>query len=202
MSPDEHIAIGDAASCSLWRKTGAIGHFRAHDVASGAEHGCKRAVGPMDGSTWSSYRLATQRGEEPPFFLEPYTPAHWQACFTRAGFGILARYCSSVQQDLAVDDARLAGVERRAAAAGIRLRSFDPDCAERELLAMHALAEEAFRDAFLFSRSRARHSSRSTRGCCRSRAPSWCNLPSKTASWSRSYSRAQSTRSCTRTASR
>jgi len=162
MSPDEQIAIGDAASCSLWWKTGAIGHFRADDVASGAEllraacarlarRGCTRAVGPMDGSTWHAYRLVTERGEEPAFFLEPYTPAHWQACFAQAGFGVLARYCSSVQDGLDVRDARLVGVERRAAAEGVRIRPFEPARGEQELGAMHTLAEQAFRDAFLFT---------------------------------------------------
>lgn len=160
--PDEHLALGDEASCSLWWKNGAIGHFQARDAGSGAElltaasarlaaHGCARAVGPMDGSTWRSYRLVTERGTEPPFFLEPDTPAHWQACFSRAGFGPIARYCSSVQEDVALSDARLDGVAARAAAAGIRIRCFDPGRAEHELGAMHALAEEAFRDAFLHS---------------------------------------------------
>ncbi len=162
MSPDEHLSLGAAASCSLWWRSGAIGHFRAQDAESGAEllrracarlveRGCKRAVGPMDGSTWHDYRLVTERGAEPAFFLEPDTPAHWTGCFARAGFGVLARYRSGLQDDLAVDEARLAGVARRAAAAGIRLRHFDPDRAGRDLGAMHALALEAVRDAFLFS---------------------------------------------------
>jgi hypothetical protein len=162
MSPDERLAIGDVASCALWWTTGAIGHFQAVDAESGAEllgtacarlaeHGCKRAVGPMDGSTWATYRLVTTRGEEPAFFLEPHTPAHWHPCFIRAGFSVLARYCSSLQENLATDGTRLTAIERRAAAAGIRLRTFDPNHSERELLAMHALAQESFRDAFLFS---------------------------------------------------
>ena len=162
MRPDEQLSLGDTVSCSLWWRTGAIGHFRAHDVDSGVEllrracarlaaRGCARAVGPMDGSTWRNYRLVTERGEEPPFLLEPDTPAHWPECFARAGFGVLARYCSSLQDGLEGDEARLAGVAERAAAAGIRMRHFDPDRAGRELGAMHALALQAFRRAFLFT---------------------------------------------------
>lgn len=162
MNPCEHLSLGAAASCSLWWSTGAIGHFRAHDAESGAEllrracarlaeRGCTRAVGPMDGSTWHSYRLVTERGDEPPFFLEPDTPAHWNECFARAGFSVLARYCSSLQHDLGQSDARLESVARRAAAADIRIRTFDPDHAARDLAALHALAQEAFRDAYLFS---------------------------------------------------
>jgi hypothetical protein len=161
--PDAHLVLEDGtAHCSLWWASGAIGHFRARDAESGAgllsaacarlaERGCVRAVGPMDGSTWRAYRLVTERGEEPPFFLEPDTPAHWGECFARAGFSVLARYCSSLQSDLAVDEVRLAGVAHRAAAAGIRMRHFDPHNAGRDLGAMHALAQGAFRHAFLFS---------------------------------------------------
>lgn len=160
MSPDEQLSLGDAAACSLWWQSGAIGQFRADDAESGAqllrracarlaERGCTRAVGPMDGSTWCNYRLVTERGAEPAFFLEPDTPAHWAECFARAGFGVLARYCSSLQDGLAVDGVRLARVASRTA--GIRLRHFDPEHAERDLGAMHALALEAFRNALLFS---------------------------------------------------
>lgn len=165
--PDEHLVLDGAcgepaAHCSLWWSTGAIGHFRAADATSGArllsaactrlaERGCARAIGPMDGSTWRRYRLVTERGEEPPFFLEPDTPDHWRESFAQAGFSVLARYCSSLQDGLTHRDARLDGVARRAAASHIRIRPFDPDRAERDLGAMHALALEAFSGAFLFS---------------------------------------------------
>ncbi|MDH3320134.1 MAG: N-acetyltransferase [Betaproteobacteria bacterium] len=164
--PDAHLVLDGArgepaARCSLWWSAGAIGHFSAADAASGerllraacarlADHGCARAVGPMDGSTWQRYRLVTERGEEPPFFLEPDTPDHWRECFARAGFSVLARYCSSVQDDLTHRNARLDGVARRAAASDVRIRAFDPGHAERDLGAMHALALEAFSGAFLF----------------------------------------------------
>lgn len=161
--PDAHLVLEDGeAHCSLWWPSGAIGHFGAGSAESGArllhaacarlaERGCRRAVGPMDGSTWRSYRLMTERGVEPPFLLEPDTPAHWAECFARAGFRVLARYSSSLQDDLAHGDARLAQVACRAAESGIRIRQFDPDHAEHELGAMHALAQDAFRHAFLFS---------------------------------------------------
>jgi predicted N-acetyltransferase YhbS len=175
-APDAHLVLeGDhdeaAARCSLWwrntpvherRRVGAIGHFSAADGERGARlllaacaqlgaRGCGLAVGPMDGTTWRGYRLVTERGEEPPFFLEPDTPGHWPGCFARAGFSILARYCSSLQEDLHVRDPRLEAVALRMAEAGVRIRSIDRARAERDLRAIHTLAIEAFRDAFLFS---------------------------------------------------
>lgn len=165
--PDAHLVLdgeqGEAAArCSLWWRTGAIGHFSARDGASGerlllaacarlAERGCTRAVGPMDGNTWRRYRLVIERGDEPPFFLEPHTPGHWTEAFTGAGFSVLARYCSSMQEDLRVSDERLRAVEHRAAEAGVSIRTFDRDDAEHDLRRMYALAVEAFRGGFMYS---------------------------------------------------
>jgi L-amino acid N-acyltransferase YncA len=174
--PDAHLVLagddGDAATrCSLWwrstpllggRRIGAIGHFRALDGESSARlllaacaqleaRGCGMALGPMDGNTWRRYRLVIERGDESPFFLEPDTPDHWPDCFAHAGFSVLATYCSSVQENLRLRDERLHAVDRRAAEAGIRIRTFDREDTERELRSMHELAVEAFQHGFLFS---------------------------------------------------
>ncbi|MBV9712853.1 MAG: hypothetical protein JO011_18285, partial [Ktedonobacteraceae bacterium] len=88
---------GIQARCSLWWKNvpqlpdqriGLIGHYAAYDTASAvsllqlackelARQGCTLAVGPMDGSTERRYRLLSERGTEPPFFLEPDNPDDW-----------------------------------------------------------------------------------------------------------------------------
>jgi hypothetical protein len=170
--PDAHLLLEDhRASCSLWwrrtpehegQRVGAIGHFAAADVESGATllaaacarlaaRGCRLAVGPMDGSTWRNYRLVLERGEEPPFFLEPDSPIHWPQCFARAGFSAAATYCSSVQENLRFEDRRLQLVERRAAQAGVRIRNLDLANPERDLADIHEIALAAFAGAYLFS---------------------------------------------------
>src|SRR5688572_2838826 len=103
-----------AARCSLWwrnppaypgQRLGVIGHYGASNGEAGAQllalaceqlavQGCTMAVGPMDGNTWQRYRLVTQQGQEPPFFLEPENPADWPDHFARGGFMTLARYFS------------------------------------------------------------------------------------------------------------
>jgi L-amino acid N-acyltransferase YncA len=171
--PDVHLALeGESgARCSIWwrdtpeheaQRVGAIGHFSAADAESGAAllrgacerlaaRGCRVAVGPMDGNTWRRYRVVVERSDEPPFLLEPDTPPHWGECFARAGFAPLATYRSSVQDDLGQRDDRVQAVARRAAAAGIRIRSLDCNHVERDLCGMHALALSAFSASFLFS---------------------------------------------------
>ncbi|MCC5828440.1 MAG: GNAT family N-acetyltransferase [Phycisphaeraceae bacterium] len=124
---------GPSARCSLWwrpgpaqndGKPGIIGHFHADDVESGAdildhacrlltEHGCGQALGPMDGDTWHTYRLIVERGDQPPFFLEPDHPRYFVECFTRARFRPEANYYSSIIQPPTMKNARLSRIEQR-----------------------------------------------------------------------------------------
>src|SRR5262245_39955865 len=93
--PDELLLAWDgaavAARCGLWfRQPGVVGHYFAASAAAGEAilaaacerlrgQGCTQAIGPMDGNTWERYRLVTERGDEPPFFLEPDNPDDWPA---------------------------------------------------------------------------------------------------------------------------
>src|SRR5688572_8167880 len=95
--PDAHWQlVGEErvlGRCSLWwnkvpgwkgHRVGMIGHYAAQGEGASvflnhackylAEKGCSLAVGPMDGSTWRSYRLITRFGDEPRFFFEPDHP--------------------------------------------------------------------------------------------------------------------------------
>ena len=159
------------ARCSLWwtaaprlgcDRAGTVGHFAAVDKPAGAamlEHaceelaarGCTQAVGPMDGSTWRRYRLLTERGAEPPFFLEPDNPDEWPDYFVSVGFKPLARYYSALCTDLTLADPRLSRVVPRMERAGIHIRSIDPARFESELRAIHGLSLISFRNNFLYT---------------------------------------------------
>jgi GNAT superfamily N-acetyltransferase len=159
-----------AARCALWwqgtppyesYRLGLVGHYYARNQAAGVEvlrlachelatHGCTLAVGPMDGSTWRRYRLITERGAEPPFFLEPDNPDDWPGHFTSAGFAPLTHYYSA----LAVDpepDPRAAELAARLEGEGISLRELRPGRFEDELRAIYALSRQCFRDNFLYT---------------------------------------------------
>lgn len=175
-SPSRHLALLDAgggllARCSLWRArdargapttAGLIGHYAALDADAGTKlldhastwhqaQGCDRVIGPMDGSTWHRYRLLTERGTEPPFFLEPDNPDDWPRHFTDAGFVPLATYTSALNSDLdRVDprsDRRRAELERN----GITLRTIDIERFDVDLTAIHELSLVAFARNFLYS---------------------------------------------------
>lgn len=174
-APDAHrilAADGEVlAHCSLWwrqagsiagAKVGAIGHYAARDASAAqrilrhacdalAREGCRLAVGPMDGTTWRRYRFVSERGSEPPFFLEPDNPDEWPGHFQDAGFTPLARYYSAVTDHL---DRRDPDLPRRAesfARRGIRIRSWDPADAERELRCLYAVSRVSFRNNLLFA---------------------------------------------------
>jgi hypothetical protein len=94
-------------------------------------------LGPMDGSTWAKHRLVVESDGRPPFLMEPENPAHFAEAFEQSGLKVVSRYVSAVRPaDVAVSAS--------VAPAGIRLRDFNPDKAEEELIRIHALSLEAF----------------------------------------------------------
>jgi GNAT superfamily N-acetyltransferase len=105
----------------------------------------------MDGNTWQRYRLVTDRGTEPPFFLEPDNPDDWPAHWSAAGFAPLATYHSAVATDLAARDPRAGETARRLAERGITLRSLDHADFDSEMAKLHALSLVCFANNFLYT---------------------------------------------------
>ncbi len=158
------------ARCSLWwsglpehegHRLGYLGHYAACDSSSAAElldracaqlaQHCTLAVAPIDGNTWNRYRLLTERGTEPPFFLEPDNPDEWPAHFTSNGFTPLANYYSALNADLHRSDPRTEEMMRRLTDRGVRLRCLDLARFESELRALWRLALSSFQQNFLYT---------------------------------------------------
>ena len=103
-APDFHFYLKEnhevLACCSIWIHTdmidekgvraGAIGHFEACNEDSAKivlmeacsklqAEGAAYVIGPIDGSTWNSYRLVTHSDGSMPFLMEPkYKPGYSQ----------------------------------------------------------------------------------------------------------------------------
>ncbi len=172
---DAHIVVlrGEmmVARGSLWwsvvppltnETPGVLGHFAAVDETATRElleaavdqlrgNGCTRAIGPMDGNTWRRYRLLTERGSEPTFFLEPDNPDSWPRWFAAAGFTTLATYFSALNDDLSVTDPRLPRTWARLEAVGVRLRSLNPADFTAELQRIYAVSAVSFRENYLYT---------------------------------------------------
>ncbi len=179
-APDAHwVLLQDecvTGHCSLWWREvppdsraalGLIGHYNVRDGEAAqrlldhaceqlAQQGCAIAIAPMDGSTWRPYRLLSQRGSEPSFFLEPDNPDAWCGQFRAAGFTPLANYRSALNAHLVADplqlDPRLSAVSDRLYQSGIKVRSLlNTRSFESELQRIHQLALTSFRHNFLYT---------------------------------------------------
>lgn len=147
--------------------TGIVGQYQAADATAGVAllreaqrrlsgAGAARVIGPMDGSTWASYRLVLppETGDPlpdaPPFLTEPRNPSEYNDHFHAAGFSVAARYESRIAPAL---PAARPGVERlaaRIAAAGITVRPLDLTRFDDELHALFAFSTATFAGAPFF----------------------------------------------------
>ena len=105
----------------------------------------------MDGNTWRRYRLVTERGPEPPFFMEPDNPDQWPAWFAAAGFSPLANYFSAMNDDLSLEDPRIPRAEERLRQQGVRLRPIQPEWFVGELRRIYAVTRVSFQANFLYT---------------------------------------------------
>jgi GNAT superfamily N-acetyltransferase len=114
------------------------------------DQGCSFAIAPIDGNTWHNYRLVTEWGNYPPFFLEPNTPASLYQAFLEQDFFPIAHYYSALCTDLQISDRRLIPVKKRLNDRGITIRSLNREQLETELEKIYQIAIAAFRNNFLY----------------------------------------------------
>lgn len=167
---DEHLVLeGGRARCSLWwnqvptldsERIGCVGHFSAEDPEAGLavlnaatdilqRRGCTVAVGPMNGNTWRAYRLVTDCGTEPPFFMEPENPHFWPGVFEAAGFASLANYTSSMVRNLDREDPRFSRTLDRLTSHGIHIRNLENF--EEDLRKIYEVSIVGFTRNFLYT---------------------------------------------------
>lgn len=108
------------------------GNYEADDDAAAArvlaeaEHYAERnkfaqLLGPMNGSTWDTYRFRTATSADV-FFSEHWHPAAYPLQWETAGFIPQAHYISTIDRTLSCDDAAVLNREAELAAQGVRLR--------------------------------------------------------------------------------
>lgn len=174
--PDaQYVALGRngavCARCAVWwnsvppligETTSVIGYYAASDEAVARElldyackelrdRGCSVAVGPMNGTTWQSYRFVTDAGTEPTFFLEPFNPPEWPAHFKQAGFTELASYFSAVNSDLTQPDPRAEARAETLSTVGVTIRDLIIDDLDAEIQRIYNVSVASFRDNLLYT---------------------------------------------------
>jgi hypothetical protein len=147
--------------------TGILGQYEAADTEAGvallreaqrrlAAAGVARVIGPMDGSTWGSYRLALPPEADdplpdaPPFLTEPQNPPEYAAHFHAAGFTVAASYESRIAPALPPARPGAPKLAARIAAAGITVRPIDANRFDDELRALFTFSTPTFGSAPFF----------------------------------------------------
>lgn len=126
----------------------------------GRTQGVTRLVGPVDLSTWFTYRLAVNRDLTLPaprlFSWEPVNPPQYPEYFSEFGMTEIQAYHSQ-GFSAATPEGYLPGYENLkraydfASAQGFRIRPFDRTQLEsRELPSLHQMSHSVFKDTFLF----------------------------------------------------
>ncbi|WP_421980671.1 hypothetical protein [Roseibium sp.] len=135
-------------------RTAAVGTAAFDDAESGAaflEEACdtlrgegfEAVVGPMDGSTWGTYRLQTWSDGSPAFLMEPAGGPEDLAAYERAGFKIAELHVSAT----AAPGSR--GFAERVR--GVSVESWNGRDPEALLSGAHALVMEGFRTTPFFT---------------------------------------------------
>lgn len=101
-------------------------------------------LGPMSGSTWQHYRFSLQNNQ-PSFLMEPYNHAYYNAHVQVAGFQPVAHYLSAVDNQIAYNEDELKSLEEKFTNLGVRLRTFNRENIEAELVNIGSFCIEAFR---------------------------------------------------------
>ena len=113
--------------------------------------GYRRAVGPMNGTTWAPYRLALPEGAPCRFPLEPMNPPYYCALWEALGYRVIANYTSSSFPLTPDSFPRVEKATRILAKRGVTVYDFRPDRLEEELNAIYDVSVVSFRHNFVYA---------------------------------------------------
>ncbi len=110
----------------------------------------KCIIGPMNGSTWYSYRLTENTTN--PFLFEPVHPPYYHQHFLNHGFERIAEYFSSKVSEIPEDDGYFTRLRMHfEQELGVKFRTINLESYEQELEAVFPFLECSFRNNFLFT---------------------------------------------------
>ena len=172
---DENNNIG--GSLHLWhnrpdyngRKTSYIGNVNIHEKYRKNEEqlfnkvfeelkkeGIEIIIGPLNGTTWNTYRYVTEKGSRRQFLLEPWNEDYSVSLFEKLGFKPLAGYISTVMEGMDSDGRRnlnkkIEKLKKFDYYEDIRVESAENKDLLTVLNKVYDLTVEAFKNNFLYS---------------------------------------------------
>lgn len=114
------------------------------------EEGINFLIGPMNGSTWESYRFH-DTFDKPFFFLEMKHPGYYPKQWQEAGFRPISTYYSAMGEIVPRDNAHALEIEKRLHEDGIIIREIDLGHYEEELHRLYPFLHESFKHNFLYT---------------------------------------------------
>jgi len=144
------------------KKTASIGNFECindknasnkllqHAFNQAKEIGFEYVIGPMNGSTWDTYRLAEAYNSDT-FFLEPYYPDYYPDLLMSAGFDKIARYVSNIDWEKETHEKTVGPLEKQILDQGVTFRNIDLENYETELDKLYDFCMKSFKTNFLFT---------------------------------------------------
>ncbi len=105
-------------------------------------------LGPMNGSTTNSYRLAIPSGPSP-FFLEPKQPGYYQNLLHRCGAQRVASYFSAIDHLKKYDAKKVQHSINDLVKKGVTFRQIDLKAFSKELRRLHPFCNSVFGANFL-----------------------------------------------------
>lgn len=144
------------------KKTFSVGNYEAIDnlkisvllleyISSQAKKkGAEYLIGPMNGSTWDSYRFSVHH-HHPDFFLEPNHHLYYNDHFLNSGFEVMANYFSSIDRSLICDNPAVLLRENELIKFGVTFRNLNLPEFETELEKLFEFNSIAFKTNFLYT---------------------------------------------------
>lgn len=144
---------------------GVLGYYESTDPQAGAllletakafleEQGVSRIVGPMNGSTWGTYRIPYGHEEVPCslFLGEPWSCESYHNDFLSAGFQVCETYQSRIVPTLNPPSQRELQLAERLEKNGISIRPIDLSRYEEEMRGVYEMSLDAFSGNKLFKK--------------------------------------------------
>lgn len=107
-------------------------------------------IGPMEGSTWNSYRFSLNH-DSPNFFLEPYHHVYYNDQFLDAGFNVIKTYVSQLLNSNDRNYEKVKTIEEKNATEGFTIRNINIKLYEKELVKIAQLSMKGFSSNFLYT---------------------------------------------------
>ena len=120
------------------------------------KEGIETIIGPLNGTTWNTYRYVTEKGNGRPFLLEPWNEDYYVSLFEKLDFKHLAGYISTVMEGMNSDgrknlNKKIEKLKKFDYYEDIRVESAENKDLLTVLNKVYDLTVEAFKNNFLYS---------------------------------------------------